>query len=529
MFKSISKIKRKESALHMRDVVSGKKKPVEKTERPKGTGRRGRKPKQQNISPAESSSDDEPLASRSGRKIKKTNYAEDDDFDDDLPLNAIKGTSPVKGKNGGDSIEFINIERIGESDGSSEDETSGKADKSSASSSKKKSPDKTAAVPHIVKTSGGVTVYQCSKCPKTYERPSRLRRHFRKHTGDVRVRWYNCNICNKQFSTEDKLNKHLVRRHEDRVTTLDAVAVRNAAASAEAAQAAARARALAKIAQEESGNDLVSIFDEESPIKMETVQVKVERTDTYDSYDEDLPLAEAIEPKMEVDALATTVKHEDYNDRSFGDDFDDNFDNNFDDHFANDDVDVLDDVEDDGDKYQTTKTGNTIRIDYKVKEHYSTAIDEFEEKLPMVGDDSGSEIVDCSPLGRDAHDFLAETEIESLSPMSGEEEEDQDGKKSRFYKCSYCPRTFVVRENFADHMAYHTKKEKPFPCEQCDEEFLTQGTLHYHIESKHLKPRCEVCNERVGNLKDFLMHQKRHTKRIRYKTSRKEYAKGVAH
>lgn len=97
------------------------------------------------------------------------------------------------------------------------------------------------------------------------------------------------------------------------------------------------------------------------------------------------------------------------------------------------------------------------------------------------------------------------------------DEQEDDNPKSRFYKCSYCPRTFVVRENFSNHMVYHTKKEKPFPCEQCDEQFVTQGTLHYHIESKHLRPRCEVCHEETGNLKDFLKHQRMHTKRIRYK------------
>ncbi|GAB0090369.1 hypothetical protein DMENIID0001_050960 [Sergentomyia squamirostris] len=57
--------------------------------------------------------------------------------------------------------------------------------------------------------------YICAICQKSYSRPSRLRRHFRKHTGELRTKWFNCNSCCKQFSTETKLEKHNLRRHEE--------------------------------------------------------------------------------------------------------------------------------------------------------------------------------------------------------------------------------------------------------------------------------------------------------------------------
>uniref|UniRef100_A0A1B0EWZ8 C2H2-type domain-containing protein n=2 Tax=Lutzomyia longipalpis TaxID=7200 RepID=A0A1B0EWZ8_LUTLO len=62
-------------------------------------------------------------------------------------------------------------------------------------------------------TEKGEKEYICAICKKIYPRPSRLRRHFRKHTGEKRTKWFNCNTCQKQFSTEEKLTKHNLRKH----------------------------------------------------------------------------------------------------------------------------------------------------------------------------------------------------------------------------------------------------------------------------------------------------------------------------
>ncbi|XP_059615498.1 zinc finger protein 91-like [Phlebotomus argentipes] len=496
----------------------------EEDEAPAPKSRRTRKvrgresPKALDSMPDNDSSDDEKPIIRYGGNMGRANDEEDEDMEEEIPLTALKKmkkdsedeespASPSKDKNGGDVIEFINIDKIevkeeDSDDDSDEDEEEEEVKKPVMPKKKPKNTEpvppapKISHVPHIVKQDGLITVYQCSKCPKTYARPSRLRRHYRKHTGDVRVRWYNCNICHKQFSTDPKLEKHLLRRHKEKLNLFDAVAVRDEVASAEAAAAQAAAAQAAQNSMDDS-----MFNDEEVEIKPELVQVKMENF--YDEYEEDIP---SVCPKVEVNTLDAVKRERRDDEDSVEGDFD-----HFGDHFA-----------DNYDDFGEEEPKSTPKIS-ATKPRASKPVDPFtDDRIPILPDFdfTDSEIVDLSPLGRDEIDFMEDIEIESLSPLPDEEDEDFDpNQKTRVYKCTYCPKTFVVRENYLDHIDYHTKKDKPFPCEQCDEEFLTQGTLHYHIESSHLRARCEVCDEETGNLRAFLKHQRLHSKRIRYKYS----------
>ncbi|GAB0090368.1 hypothetical protein DMENIID0001_050950 [Sergentomyia squamirostris] len=448
-----------------------------------------------------SDEDDEPLISRSGRKLRKTNYNEDDDYEDTIPLKKLKATvekqkkqTPGKTKNGNEAIEFVNIDNLVENE-----------DDSKPGGSK---PKEKKTIPHSVRQEGTNTVYQCSKCPKSYPRPSRLRRHFRKHTGDVRVRWYNCDMCHKQFSTEDKLEKHLVRRHKDRIKVVDVVSL--------AARKTATTTAEAPMAPPRSPSPINFDIPEgtDRSIKMENVQVKQERS--YDSYDDDdIPESKFV-PELEVQEYsppAGTVPIKMELPPTDGESSVDGFNDTGVDYGG---------FDDDDDSREGTYHNNSLENSSPIKLEKKIKMESFDlDKLEFMsdGDFSGTEVVDLSPLGREGSDHT-DTEIEDLSPCESENEEKQprgQNQKSRLYKCTYCPRTFVVRENYTEHIAYHTKKDQPFPCENCEEQFLTQETLNTHIEEEHLKPRCDVCNGRTSTIAEFFKHQRLHQKRVRYK------------
>lgn len=52
--------------------------------------------------------------------------------------------------------------------------------------------------------------YECSFCPFKFETPSKLKNHIMVHTGE---KPFECSVCNKKFRCQDTLNTHFKLHH----------------------------------------------------------------------------------------------------------------------------------------------------------------------------------------------------------------------------------------------------------------------------------------------------------------------------
>ena len=80
------------------------------------------------------------------------------------------------------------------------------------------------------------------------------------------------------------------------------------------------------------------------------------------------------------------------------------------------------------------------------------------------------------------------------------------------FKCNFCPKMFVQKQNRDDHMNIHTGA-KPFECEQCDETFACLSNLIRHRERHHSNARnykCKTCKNLFKTSSNLWSHI-RHT------------------
>ncbi|RWS22727.1 zinc finger and BTB domain-containing protein 40-like isoform X1, partial [Leptotrombidium deliense] len=78
-------------------------------------------------------------------------------------------------------------------------------------------------------------------------------------------------------------------------------------------------------------------------------------------------------------------------------------------------------------------------------------------------------------------------------------------------RCDYpdCKEIFNTIKQRDDHdRATHTIPGIAYPCENCDREFDTIGTLRDHFKNNHKEYPCELCKQQVTGRKNFKQHQK---------------------
>jgi len=88
------------------------------------------------------------------------------------------------------------------------------------------------------------------------------------------------------------------------------------------------------------------------------------------------------------------------------------------------------------------------------------------------------------------------------------------GISSSTLSCEICQTTFKKRKNLAEHIRFVHEKEKNFCCEFCPKKFARSAALKTHIADIHEQSgdfACRFCAKRYFNLRDFEVHEKKHT------------------
>lgn len=85
----------------------------------------------------------------------------------------------------------------------------------------------------------------------------------------------------------------------------------------------------------------------------------------------------------------------------------------------------------------------------------------------------------------------------------------KNGRLSKLFQCSSCPKTFNKRHKFINHSTKHITSRN-FQCSICDKMFKTNETLLQHIKNHGEKTfTCEVCEQSYISKRKLEEHQKR--------------------
>ncbi|XP_059612676.1 zinc finger protein 585B-like [Phlebotomus argentipes] len=300
----------------------------------------------------------------------------------------------------------------------------------------------------------GMKEYKCSKCPKVYTRPSKLRKHFRKHTGETRAKWYNCEQCSKQFSTALKLDKHVIRRHGNETLT------ENAGSSRETSKVV--------IKKEPDFFEEGSDVDIKQEMELEDEGILQPKTELFE-YSPARPGSSRSSEFYPEDEL----KSEDLPER-----------------------DPIPPVETeegrDGQDVCEDSPKKIIRRARRVRD---------EEEQLEVRKKRKKRTASKVKEPKEKKKRLSRMELFRLRP----------------HKCPHCVKRYTAKENLEAHMEFHTRRENPFPCDKCEMSFNTFGALRFHIGKVHVDRNCKVCGELMATLTDQLRHKTMHQNKEEYK------------
>ncbi|GAB0090379.1 hypothetical protein DMENIID0001_051080 [Sergentomyia squamirostris] len=328
--------------------------------------------------------------------------------------------------------------------------------------------------PCTVDEKHGKKEYKCSKCPKVYDRPSKLRKHFRKHTGDIRAKWYNCEQCTKQFSTALKLDKHVIRRH-----TNDPVD--------------------SSITGGIPVGDIKIKKEPEFYPEEQEMDIKLEAYDNYEVSEINL------QPKTELIEYSPTRPDSTSSSESIPDERM---------HTADleDDLEAKDNQEDEKPIKSETceEKPQNKRKERQKPEINETAVreddEEEDEEIPVKRKRGRPKL---PPKSRVRKTKPKKEKKPKLSRM--------ELWRLRQYKCEYCCRRYAAKENLERHMEFHMRREKRFPCDKCEESFNSFGALRFHMGKVHVDKNCKVCGQVMATLTDQHRHKTMHQNAESYK------------
>lgn len=77
-------------------------------------------------------------------------------------------------------------------------------------------------------------------------------------------------------------------------------------------------------------------------------------------------------------------------------------------------------------------------------------------------------------------------------------------KSEKRFECDLCSFKTYHKSHLIDHIESRHVGNK-YNCKQCDAEFNNQGSLNYHIRSKHRINSCKICNESFNSYYSILI------------------------
>lgn len=89
-----------------------------------------------------------------------------------------------------------------------------------------------------------------------------------------------------------------------------------------------------------------------------------------------------------------------------------------------------------------------------------------------------------------------------------------DPNRTFYFHCEYCAHGCNTKEQLRDHIALHHLGIKRYACDYCDQRFVCAPTLRRHVRRQHTheKPyECHICGERFYERNLMLRHVSKHT------------------